>query len=72
VGPGDMCLGLDQIPESLLPAVACGLYLPLGSFDVAAIVLLFSLASSSCLVYPSGLACVTDLIDWRPSRVGAV
>ena len=41
VGPGDMCLGLDQIPESLLPAVACGLYLPLGSFDVAAIVLLF-------------------------------
>ena len=41
LGPGDMCPGLDQIPESLLPTVACSLYLPLGSFDVAAIVVLF-------------------------------
>jgi CDP-archaeol synthase len=41
VGPGDMFPGLDQIPESLLPALACGLYLPLDSFDVGAIVLLF-------------------------------
>src|SRR5208337_5278763 len=39
--PSDKSLGLDQVPESLLPAVACARYLPLGSFDVAAIVLLF-------------------------------
>ena len=39
-----MCPGLDQIPESILPALACGLYLPLGSFDVAAIGLLFFVA----------------------------
>ncbi|HYB05842.1 MAG TPA: hypothetical protein VED02_03795, partial [Methyloceanibacter sp.] len=41
LGASDKSLGLDQVPESLLPAVACALYLPLGSFDVAAIVLLF-------------------------------
>ena len=41
VGSGDMSPGLDQIPESLLPAAVCGLYLPLGYFDFAAIVLLF-------------------------------
>ena len=39
--PSDKSLGLDQVPESLLPAVACARYLPLGTFDVAAIVLLF-------------------------------
>ncbi len=41
LGASDKSLGLDQVPESLLPAVACALYLPLGFFDVAAIVLLF-------------------------------
>ena len=41
VGPSEKALGLDQIPESLLPAVASALYLPLGYFDVASIVLLF-------------------------------
>ena len=33
--PGSMTLGLDQIPESVFPAVACGAYLPLGPLDVA-------------------------------------
>ena len=57
VGPGDMYPGLDQIPESLLPAVACGLYLPLGSFDVAVIVLLFFVGQvlSSRLSFGIGL-----------------
>jgi CDP-2,3-bis-(O-geranylgeranyl)-sn-glycerol synthase len=36
-----MALGLDQIPESLLPAVVCSAYLPLGALDVGAIVLVF-------------------------------
>jgi CDP-2,3-bis-(O-geranylgeranyl)-sn-glycerol synthase len=40
--PSSMTLGLDQIPESLLPAIACSVYLPLGSVDVIAIVLVFS------------------------------
>jgi CDP-2,3-bis-(O-geranylgeranyl)-sn-glycerol synthase len=36
-----MALGLDQIPESLLPPLACLLFLPLGALDVLAIVLIF-------------------------------
>ena len=44
VKPGEMSLGLDQIPESLLPALVCGLYLPLNGADVAAVLLLFIVA----------------------------
>ena len=44
VKPGEMSSGLDQIPESLLPALVCGLYLPLSGVDVAAVVLLFIVA----------------------------
>jgi CDP-2,3-bis-(O-geranylgeranyl)-sn-glycerol synthase len=40
--PSSMALGLDQVPESLCPAVACAAYLPLGAIDVLAIVLIFS------------------------------
>jgi len=40
--PSSMTLGLDQVPESLFPAVACSAYLPLGPVDVLAIVLVFS------------------------------
>jgi CDP-diglyceride synthetase len=36
-----MALGLDQIPESLLPAVVCSVYLPLSVLDVVAIALVF-------------------------------
>jgi CDP-2,3-bis-(O-geranylgeranyl)-sn-glycerol synthase len=39
--PSSMTLGLDQVPESLLPAVACSVYLPLGLIDIVAIVLVF-------------------------------
>jgi len=39
--PSSMTLGLDQVPESLLPAVACSVYLPLGAIDVVAIVVVF-------------------------------
>ena len=39
--PSSMTLGLDQVPESLFPAVACSAYLPLGPLDVALIVLVF-------------------------------
>jgi CDP-diglyceride synthetase len=39
--PSSMTLGLDQVPESLLPALVCGVYLPLDPMDVVAIVLLF-------------------------------
>jgi len=43
--PSSMTLGLDQVPESLFPAVACSGYLPLGRLDVALIVLVFSVES---------------------------
>jgi len=36
-----MSLGLDQIPESLLPAIACRIYMPLGSVDIIAIMAVF-------------------------------
>jgi hypothetical protein len=39
--PSSMALGLDQFPESLLPAAACSVYLPLGPLDVVATVLAF-------------------------------
>ena len=39
--PSSMMLGLDQVPESLFPAVACSAYLPLGPLDIALIVLVF-------------------------------
>ena len=41
IEPGGMSSGLDQVPESLLPALACGLCLPLGALDIIVIVLLF-------------------------------
>jgi CDP-2,3-bis-(O-geranylgeranyl)-sn-glycerol synthase len=41
IEPGDMSIGLDQLPESLLPALACSFWLPLSLFDVAIIALLF-------------------------------
>src|SRR5208283_4342098 len=40
--PSSMTLGLDQIPESLFPALACAAYLPLSPIDVFAVVLIFS------------------------------
>jgi hypothetical protein len=39
--PSSMSLGLDQIPESLLPAIACGAYLNLGLVEIVATVLSF-------------------------------
>jgi CDP-diglyceride synthetase len=39
--PSSMALGLDQVPESLLPGLVCGIYLSLGLIDVVAIVLVF-------------------------------
>ncbi len=36
-----MSLGLDQIPESLLPAIACRIYMPLGSVQIIAIMAVF-------------------------------
>jgi len=43
--PSSMTVGLDQIPESLLPALACAAYLSLSPIDVLAIVLVFSLGA---------------------------
>jgi CDP-2,3-bis-(O-geranylgeranyl)-sn-glycerol synthase len=40
--PSSMALGLDQVPESLLPALACAAFLPLGLIDVLVIVSAFS------------------------------
>jgi len=55
--PSSMTLGLDQVPESLFPAVACSGYLPLGPLDVALIVLVFSVGelATSRLLFAIGL-----------------
>ena len=53
-----MTLGLDQVPESLFPAVACSAYLPLGPVDVLAIVLVFSVGRAGD---------VTALLRRRPT-----
>jgi hypothetical protein len=39
-----MAIGLDQIPEALLPALVARCVLPLTLFDIAAIVLVFFIA----------------------------
>jgi CDP-2,3-bis-(O-geranylgeranyl)-sn-glycerol synthase len=39
--PSSKMLGLDQVPESLFPALVCAISLPLGPVDVVAIVLVF-------------------------------
>lgn len=36
-----MAIGLDQIPESLFPAILCSFYLQLGYLDIVAVVLIF-------------------------------
>jgi len=55
--PGSMTLGLDQIPESLFPAIVCAACLPLGPVDVLAIVLVFFVAelAASPLFFAIGL-----------------
>jgi hypothetical protein len=55
--PSSMALGLDQVPESLLPAVAFVVFLPLTFGDIVAIVLVFSLGelAVSRLLYAVGL-----------------
>ena len=40
---GDRATGLDQIPESLFPVLACRLMLPLTALDIAAVVVAFVL-----------------------------
>ena len=55
--PISMTLGLDQVPESLCPAIACSAYLPLGPVGVLAIVLVFSVGelAMSRLFFAVGL-----------------
>ena len=40
--PSSMALGLDQIPESLFPLLACRLLLPLTLLDIGVAVILFA------------------------------
>jgi hypothetical protein len=44
--PGGMAIGLDQIPEALLPALVAKCILPLTVLDVTAIVFLFFVGNS--------------------------
>jgi hypothetical protein len=39
--PSSMAIGLDQIPESLFPLVACRLLLPIAALDIAVAVAVF-------------------------------
>ena len=41
LAPGSMALGLDQIPESLLPAIACRWVLPITVLDIILVTALF-------------------------------
>jgi len=41
LAPGSMALGLDQIPESLLPAIACRGFLPITAMDILLVTALF-------------------------------
>ena len=41
LAPGSMALGLDQIPESLLPAIACRWVLPITVVDIVLMSALF-------------------------------
>jgi len=41
LAPSDRATGLDQIPESVLPLLACTMFLPLAPLDVIAIALIF-------------------------------
>jgi hypothetical protein len=41
IATSDRAIGLDQIPESLLPLLACAFFLPLTFFDVAVATLSF-------------------------------
>ena len=41
LSPGSMALGLDQIPESLLPAIACRWVLPVTILDIILVTALF-------------------------------
>ena len=41
LAPSSMALGLDQIPESLLPAIACRWVLPITVLDIALVTALF-------------------------------
>ncbi len=55
--PSERALGLDQVPESLLPAIAIAPFLPLSLYDITAVVFLFSLASpiASRLLFHLGI-----------------
>jgi CDP-diglyceride synthetase len=55
--PSSMMLGLDYIPESLFPALACASFLPLSAIDVLAIVLVFCVGGlvASRLFFAVGL-----------------
>src|SRR5262245_59393422 len=41
LAPSDRATGLDQIPESVLPLLACTVFLPLTPLDVVSIALIF-------------------------------
>lgn len=55
--PSQMALGIDQVPESLAPAMACGLYLPLTPLDVGLVVVVFFIGelALSRLLFAFGL-----------------
>ncbi len=55
--PSSRATGLDQIPESLLPLLACATFLPLTAVDIAAGVAIFLVGEIvlSRLLYRAGL-----------------
>ena len=66
LAPGSMALGLDQIPESLLPAMAARLALPVTVLDAAIAAGFFSLANLPPRALYSRSISGTARIEVRP------
>jgi CDP-archaeol synthase len=63
LAPSSKATGLDQIPESLFPLLACRSVLSLTAIDIAVGCLSFSRGKYYSLVSFSGCDCATALID---------
>src|SRR5262245_45390103 len=63
LAPSDRVTGVDQIPESVLPLLACIIFLPLTSLDVIAIGLIFFLENWCCLGFCSNCTSASALTN---------
>ena len=65
-----MAFALDQIPESILPAISLRAYIPLGLIDIVAIVLIFLVGELALSYVFSAWACANSPISWLRQQEG--